>query len=113
MIPFINCTSDIILSDRLDIRDVNVREVIDEFRSQINNFNEFFEAFVFMAPGCFCVTCKSARKLEAAENYGYVVRGLPVTFKSVSLYKWVNVTRLSYGVPDVEISKTLSPYGNI
>ncbi len=83
------------------------------FRSQSDNFNESFEAFVFMAPGRFCVTCKSVRKLEAAENYGYVVRGLPVTFKPVSLYKWVNVTRLSYGVPDDEISKTLSPYGNI
>ena len=48
-----------------------------------------------------------------AENFGFTVRGFPVTFKPVSLYKWVNITRLSYGVPDEEISKVLSVYGPI
>lgn len=36
-----------------------------------------------------------------------------MVFQSVSVYKWVNLTRLSYGVPDEEISKVLSHYGQI
>ena len=113
MVPYVNRTSDILLSDQLDIHQVNVREVIDEFRSQTNDFKEMFEAFVYMAPGRFRVNCKNAGKLEVAENFGYAVRGLPVTFKAVSLYKWVNISRLSYGILDDAISTASAPYGAI
>lgn len=113
MIPYINRTADISLSSEIDAKDVNVREVIDEFRGQCDDFSSTFEAFVLMAPGRFRVTCKSARKLEIVENTGYFVRGLPVHFHPVSTCKWVNISRLSYGVPDVALSEALSPYGNI
>jgi hypothetical protein len=56
MIPFINRTVNIILSDRLEFRDVNVREVIDEFQSKCDDFHAMFEAFVLMAPGRYRVT---------------------------------------------------------
>ena len=68
MIPCINRTSDIILSSHLEARDVNVREVIDEFQSQIEDFESIFEPFVLMAPGRVHVTCKSAHKLEITEK---------------------------------------------
>lgn len=113
MIPFVNRTCDIILSDHLDAKDINVREVIDELRSQCDSFTDMFEAVVFMAPGRFRLTCKSSRKLEAAEQMGLLVRGWPVEFRPISTFKWVNITRLSYGIPEVEISKVLEPYGRI
>jgi hypothetical protein len=50
MIPFINRTVDIILSDRLEACDVNVHEVIDEFQGQCDNFHDLFEAFVLIVP---------------------------------------------------------------
>jgi hypothetical protein len=43
----------------------------------------------------------------------FTVRGLPVEFQPISSFKWVNVTRLSYGVPEQEVSKVLSVYGPI
>ena len=66
-----------------------------------------------MAPGSFRVTFKSARKMEIAMNAGLIVRGFALEFKSVSPYKWVNITRLSYSIPDVAIQEVLSPYGKI
>jgi hypothetical protein len=51
--------------------------------------------------------------LEAAENFSYTVRGWPVVFKPISSFKWVNVTKLSYGVPDEAISAALGPFGPI
>ena len=64
-----------------------------------------------MAPGRYHVTCKSERKLQAAEAMAFTVRGLPVEFQPISSFKWVNVTRLLYGVPKQEVSKVLSVYG--
>ena len=114
MIPYINRSSDVILSSQLDAKDVNIREVIDEFRSPSpDDFDTLFEAFVMMAPGRVRITCKSARKLEIAENFGFVVRGLPATFKPISSFKWVNITRLSYGVPEEAIRAVLEPFGEI
>ena len=66
-----------------------------------------------MAPGQFHVTFKSARKMESRMNTGLIVRGYPVEFKSVSPHKWVNNTRLSYGIPDVAIQEVLGAYGKI
>ena len=113
MIPFINKTVDVLIPQPIEARTVNVREVIDEFRGQVDDYTSFFEAIVFMAPGRFRVTFKSARKMEIAMNSGLVVRGHPVEFKSVSPYKWVNITRLSYGIPDVAIQEVLSKFGRI
>ena len=59
MIPYINRTVDIVLPVALDYEDIHVREIIDEFRSQYETFNETFEAFVQMAPGRFRITAKS------------------------------------------------------
>ena len=113
MIPYINKTVDVLISEHTEARTVNVHEVIDEFRRQVEDYRSIFEAIVYMPPGRSRVTFKSARKMEIAMNTGLIVRGFPVEFKSVSPYKWVNITRLSYGIPDVAIQELLSPYGRI
>ncbi len=48
MIPYTNRTSDVILSSQLQAHDVNVREIIDEFRIQSNDFDSIFEEFVLI-----------------------------------------------------------------
>ncbi|CAB4027658.1 Transposon TX1 uncharacterized 149 kDa [Paramuricea clavata] len=42
-----------------------------------------------------------------------LVRGHPVVFKPISIFKWVNITCLSYGVPDEEITIAMAIYGPI
>ena len=113
MVPFLNQTFDFLLSDLLEARDVNVRVVIDAFKSQCEQFSDCIEAIVLISPGRFRVTCKSSRKLEIIQNMDFTVRDFPGTFQSVSSAKWVNATRLSYGVPDEELQRVLSPYGRI
>ena len=59
--------------------------------------------------------CKPPAQVRSFERdwLGLTVQGLPVEFRPVSKYTWINVTRLSYGVPDEEISKVLSGFGEI
>ena len=113
MIPFLNRSTDIVLSPQLEARDVNVREVIDELQSQFEDFNCVFEAVVLLSPGRYRVTCKSSRKLEIFVSTGFLVRGTPVEFKPLSTFKWVNISRLSYGIPEEAVRQALAPYGNI
>ena len=75
------------MSEHIEARTVNVREVIDEFRGQVHHYTSIFEAVVFMATGRIYVTFKSARIMEIGMNTGLVFRGFPVEFKSVSPYK--------------------------
>ncbi len=113
MIPFLNRSTDIVFSPQLEARDVNVREVIDELQSQFEDFNSVFEAVVLLSPGRYRVTCKSSRKLEIFESTGFLVRGTPVDFKPLSTFKWVHISRLSYGIPEEAVRQALAPYGAI
>ena len=89
MIPHVNRTCDVILSDNIEAQRINVKEVIDEFRGKIDDYKSTFEAIVLMAPGRFRVTFKTARKMEAAEHTGLTVRGFPVEFRPIPKYTWV------------------------
>lgn len=113
MIPYLNRTVDMLISSHIEAKDVSIREIIDEFKSQHEHFTDVFEAFVLISPGRARITCKSARKLTAVMNTDFFVRGYPVQFENISPFTWVNVTRLSYGVPEAEITRVLSPYGEI
>ena len=112
MIPFLNRSTNIVLSSQLEARDVNVREVIDELQSQFEDFSAVFEAVVLFLQGCYRMTCKSSRKLEVFESTGFLVWGTPVEFKSLSTFKWVHISRLSYGIPEEAVCQALAPYGN-
>ncbi len=113
MIPFINRSVDFMLSDQIEARDVNVREVIDEIRGQFQDYTSIFEAVVLISPGRYRVTCKSSRKLAILEEASFTVRGLPISFKSISSLTWVNVSRLSFGVPEEAVRLAFEPYGSI
>ncbi len=113
MIPFINRSVDFLLSDQIEAHDVNVREVIDDIRGQFEDYLSTFEAVVLISPGRYRVTCKSSRKLAIVEEAGFTVRGLPITFRSISSLTWVNVSRLSFGVPEEAVCSAFEPYGTI
>ena len=68
MISYINCTVDINLHPTIEAREIHVREMIDEIRSQLEAFDENVEAVVQINPGHFRLTAKSSRKLEIVEN---------------------------------------------
>ena len=76
-------------------------------------FSTTFEAVVLISPGRYRLTCKSSRKLVIVEEAGFTVRGLPITFRSISSLTWVNVSRLSFGVPEEAVHSAFEPYGTI
>ena len=113
-IPFANRTADVDLPVAPGQPKVTVKIVIDAFREQLpSNFAELFEAFVLLSPRKVRVTCRTPRRLEELLHLGLTFRNTPVTFHPCKIVKWVNITRLSYGVPPEAITEALRPYGKV
>ena len=113
-IPFANRTADVDLPAAIGQPKVTIKNVIDDFRAQVpSNFAALFEAFVLLSPRKVRITCRSPRALEEAQHLGLAFRNKGVTFHPCRTAKWVNVTRLSYGVPSEAVQAALSPYGKI
>ena len=113
-IPFANRTADVDLPVAPGQPKVTVKIVIDAFREQLpSNFAELFEAFVLLSPRKVRVTCRTPRRLEELLHLGLTFRNTPVTFHPCKTAKWVNITRLSYGVPNEAITEALRPYGKV
>ena len=113
MIPYSSRTVDLILHPLVDLKNIKTRSVIDELRGQCTDFENITEAVVHIAPERFRVTFTTARKMLAFSNTDCHIAGYPVEIRSLSPNTWVNISRLSYGVPDEAISKALEPYGVI
>ena len=113
-IPFANRTADIDLPVVQGQPKATIKSVIDVFREQVpNNFEALFEAFVLLSSRKVRVTCRTTRALEDVCNLGLEFQNSPVVIKPCRSAKWVNVTRLSYGVPNDVILEALRPYGKI
>ena len=113
-IPYANRTADVDLPAKPGQPKVTVKAVIDDFRSQLpSNFTDLFEAFVLLSPRKVRVTCRTPFKLEEVGHLGLTFRESPVTIRPCRSAKWVNVTRLSYGVPNEALEAVLSPYGKV
>ena len=113
-IPFANRTADVDLPAVQGQPKVTVKAVIDAFRDQVpRDFETLFEAFVLLSPRKVRITCRSPRALEEVIHLGLAFRNSPVTFHPCRTAKWVNITRLSYGVPQEAISAALQPYGKV
>ena len=78
-----------------------------------DNFEALFEAFVLLSPRKVGVTCRSMRALEDVCHLGLEFRNSPVTIKPCRSAKWVNITRLSYGVPNDAIIEAPRPFGKL
>ena len=113
-IPFANRPADVDLPAASGQPKVTVWAVIDSFREQIpSNFSDLFEAFVLLSPRKVRVTCRTPHNLEEVQNLGLTFRSARVTFHPCRTAKWVNVTRLSYGLPNEALQAALSPFGKI
>ena len=112
--PFANHTVDVELPFTVAQPKITVKSIIDDFRSQLpSNFEGLFEAFVFLSPKKVRVTCRNNRALEDVCNLGLTYRNSLVTFRPCRPAKWVNITRLSYGVPNEAITDALTPYSKV
>ena len=113
-IPFANRTADVDLPAVPGQPKVTIKNIIDDFRAQVpSNFAALFEAFVLLSPRKVWVTCRSPRALEEVQHLGLAFRNREVTFHPCRTAKWVNVTRLSYGIPPEAVQAALSPYGKV
>ena len=113
-IPFANRTADVDLPAAPGQGKVTVKHVIDSFQGQFpDNFVNIFEAFVLLSPRKIRVTFRSPRALEEAQNLGLAFRNQPVVLHPCRTAKWVNMTQLSYGVPDKALQDALTPFGRV
>ena len=116
-IPYSNRTIDVLLPQLAFEGNprATVKGIIDDFHGQLkDNFNTLLEAFVLLGPQRVRVTCKSPHALEEFRNLGLTFRGFPIDkFLPCSRFRWVNVTRLSYGISDDVVVKALLPYGKV
>ena len=86
---------------------------MEDFHRQTgDNFPMLFEAFVLLSPRKVRITCHTALKMEEVCHLGLTFRDVRITFNPVRTTKWVNITRLSYGIPNEAIADALKPYGN-
>ena len=71
---------------------------MEDFHRQTgDNFPKLFEAFVLLSPHKVRITCRTALNMV----------------NPVRTAKWVNITRLSYGIPNEAIADALKPYGKV
>ena len=114
-IPYSNRTADVQLPrlSREGQPRVTVKGLIDDFEAQLGDFFPNIEALVLLGQTKVRVTCTTARALEEFTHRGVTFRGHPVLFVPCARFKWVNVTRLSYGVPDEVVTAALSPFGKV
>jgi hypothetical protein len=51
--------------------------------------------------------------MEEVCHLGLTLRDVRLTFNPVRAAEWVNITRLSYGIPNVAIAAAVKPYGKV
>ena len=113
-IPFANRTVDVDLPYVDGQPRVTVKGVMDEFLKQMpENFNTLLEAFVLLSPRRVRITCRTSHAMEEFCHSGLAFRDSPIVIRPCKSAKWVNLTRLSYGVPAEVVSEALQPYGKV
>jgi hypothetical protein len=113
-IPYANRTVDIDLPVVAGQPRVTVKSVMDEFLGQMpDNFSTLLEAFVLLSPRRVRVTCRSALAIEEFCHSGLTFRDAPIVVRPCKSAKWVNITRLSYGVSAEVVTATLKPFGKV
>ena len=107
-IPFSNRTVDVELPNTQGQAKVTVKNIMEDFHRQTgDNFPKLFEAFVLLSPRKVRITCRTALNMEEVCHLGLTFRDVRLTFNPVRTAKWVNITRLSYGIPNEAIADAL------
>ena len=113
-IPYAIRTVDIDLPFVAGQARVTVKSVMDDFRRQMHaNFGTLLEAFVLFFPRRVRVTWRSALAMEEFCHSGLTFLESPITLRPCKSAKWVNITRLSYGISAEVVDDALKPFGKV
>ncbi|CAB4020357.1 Hypothetical predicted protein, partial [Paramuricea clavata] len=113
-IPLSNRMVDVELPNTQGQAMVTVKNIMEDFHRQTGeNFPKLFEAFVLLSARKIRMTCRTALNMEEVCHLGLTFRDVRLTFNPVRTAKWVNITPLSYAIPNEAIDDALKPYGKV
>ena len=87
-----------------------VKEVITDFAKQCPH-ESVLECVQLIKGRTLRVIFASVEVMEDIVSGGLVFRGHPIQFKTPSVFKWVTLMDLPYGIPESEIKTALSKFG--
>ena len=89
-----------------------VKEVIEDFAKQCPH-KSVLECVQLIKGRTLRVIFSSSNVMEDVTSGGLTFRDHPITFKTPSVYKWVTLLDLPYGIPESEIKTVLSKFGQV
>ena len=89
-----------------------VKEVIEDFAKQCPH-KSVLECVQLIKGRTLRVIFASSNVMEDITCGGLTFRDHPITFKTPSVYKWVTLLDLPYGIPESEIKTVLSRFGQV
>ena len=89
-----------------------VKEVIEDFAKQVP-LERALECVQLIKGRTIRVVFPSARMMEEMVHTGLTFRNHPIEFKMPSVFHWVTLLDLPYGIPEDEIRTALSKFGQI
>ena len=89
-----------------------VKEIIEDFSKQVP-LERALECVQLIKGRTIRVVFPSARMMEEMVHTGLTFREHPIEFKTPSVFHWVTLLDLPYGIPEDEIRTVLSRFGQI
>ena len=96
----------------LTSKPATVKEVIEDFATQVPH-DRAFECVQLVKGRTIRVVFPSAHMMEEMVHTGLTFREHPIEFKLPSVFHWVSLLDLPYGIPEAEIRTVLSRFGQI
>ena len=93
-------------------RPTTLKEVIEDFAKQVP-LERALECVQLIKGRTIRVVFPSARMMEEMVHTGLTFRNHPIEFKTPSVFHWVTLLDLPYGIPEAEIRTALSNFGQI
>ena len=90
-----------------------VKEVIEDIAQQCPPYESDFECVQLVKGRTLRVYFASSNVMQDIVSGGLTFRGHPMELKTPSVFKWVTVMDLPYGIPEGEIKTALSKLGQI
>ena len=96
----------------LAAKPATVKEVIEDFSKQCPH-ESVLESVQLIKGRTLRVVFSSPDVMEDIVSGGLTFRDHPITLKTPSVYKWVTLLDLPYGIPEGEIKTVLSKFGQV
>ena len=110
-VPFANRTAVASLPTlALALKPATIKEIIEDFAKQCPH-ESLLECVQLIKGRTLRVVFPSTNMMEEIMSGGLSFRGHLIQFKTPSVYKWVTLLDLPYGIPEGEIKTALSKFG--